>query len=85
VLPLFFDHILVDNREIYICVFSCFLLTMIGYINSHNGSMITSDSHPRTGYIRSCFLSCDGYGSKRYIRWEIHMDDFFAKRCKYEK
>jgi hypothetical protein len=52
---------------------------MTGYIDSHNGSMNTFDSHRCTGYILSCLLSYYGYGSKRYIRWEIHMDDIFLQ------
>jgi hypothetical protein len=43
------------------------------------GSHTIVDNHPRTCYILSRLPSYDGYGSKRYIRLKIQIDDFFAK------
>jgi hypothetical protein len=51
------QYILVDNYEIYFCVFSCLLVTMTGYITTQNETLksfgirtIVDDNPSHTGY-----------------------------------
>ena len=82
-MPCFLVHILVDYRKIYICVFSCLLLTMIGY-NTHGyetSNMHETRSMAATPSASHSILSSpptyDGIGTDEYIEWEVAIDNIF--------
>ena len=85
-MTLLLDHILVADRKIYICVFSCLMLTMTGY-NTYRYE--TSMMHepctiavapPSTCHaILSSPPTYDGIGANEYIEWETKIDNIFAQ------
>ena len=74
-MTLLLDHILVADRKIYICVFSCLMLTITGYNTyRYETSMMyeprtIAATPPASQSILSSPPTYDGIGADEYIEW----------------
>jgi hypothetical protein len=71
---LLLDHILVADRKIHTCVFSCLMLTMTGYNTYRHETSMVHEPHTIAGTpppagrsILSSWPTYDGIGADEYI------------------